>query len=119
MPRYRLGIDIGGTFTDFLLMDEDTGRHHLVKVASFADHPSQAILEGLHQLAETYHVAPSEITSLAWLGFASATRVSSTATSRRHSCVEGTFAKSASGCWPAVRSTSPSISTRSSKQRET
>lgn len=63
MPRYRLGIDIGGTFTDFLLMDEDSGRHHIVKVASLASHPSQAILEGLHQLAEAYHVLPAEIVS--------------------------------------------------------
>ena len=27
MPPYRLGIDIGGTFTDFSLLDEATGEH--------------------------------------------------------------------------------------------
>lgn len=63
MPRYRLGVDIGGTFTDFLLMNEDTGQHYVIKVASRADHPSQAILEGLRHLADIYHIQPSEIVS--------------------------------------------------------
>ncbi len=63
MPRYRLGVDIGGTFTDFLLMDEDSGQHHVIKVASSADHPSRAILEGLRHLADSYHIQPSEIVS--------------------------------------------------------
>ncbi|MDQ2787655.1 MAG: hydantoinase/oxoprolinase family protein [Chloroflexota bacterium] len=63
MPRYRLGVDIGGTFTDFLLLDEETGDHQIIKVASVADHPSQAILDGLRQLAEAHHVEPSDIVS--------------------------------------------------------
>ena len=29
---YRLGIDVGGTFTDFLLFDENRGRMLLTKV---------------------------------------------------------------------------------------
>src|SRR5215472_3085082 len=61
MPRYRLGVDVGGTFTDFLLMDEDSGQHHVVKVASRADRPALAILEGVRQLMGTYQVLPSEI----------------------------------------------------------
>ena len=63
MGRYRLGVDIGGTFTDFLLMDEEGGAYNLVKVASTPDHPSNAILEGLRRLTHDYQVDPSEIVS--------------------------------------------------------
>ena len=63
MGRYRLGVDIGGTFTDFLLMDEKGGAYNLVKVASTPDHPSDAILEGLRRLTHDYQVDPSEIVS--------------------------------------------------------
>jgi N-methylhydantoinase A len=61
MPQYRLGVDVGGTFTDFLLMDEETGKQHLLKVASRADHPALAILEGVRQLTDSHQVLPSEI----------------------------------------------------------
>jgi N-methylhydantoinase A len=47
---YRLGIDIGGTFTDFILID-DKGSITLNKVASTSD-PSEAILAGLNLLAD-------------------------------------------------------------------
>ncbi len=63
MGRYRLGVDIGGTFTDFLLMDEDSGGYRLVKIASTPDHPSRAILEGLERLTSDYGIDPSEIVS--------------------------------------------------------
>jgi N-methylhydantoinase A len=47
---YRLGIDIGGTFTDFILID-DKGSISLSKVVSTSD-PSKAVLSGLNLLAE-------------------------------------------------------------------
>ena len=34
MPIYRLGIDIGGTFTDFSLLEEGTGHMRVLKTAS-------------------------------------------------------------------------------------
>src|SRR5436190_3633576 len=45
-----LGVDVGGTFTDFFLVDEETGEARTHKVASTPDDPSRAILEGLHAL---------------------------------------------------------------------
>ena len=33
-PRYRVGIDIGGTFTDAVVLDESTGDFRPVKVSS-------------------------------------------------------------------------------------
>jgi N-methylhydantoinase A len=47
---YRIGIDVGGTFTDLVLVD-DTGSTVLEKVASTPDDPSQGVLAGLELLA--------------------------------------------------------------------
>jgi N-methylhydantoinase A len=48
--RYRLGIDAGGTFTDFVLA-EDGGRVRLWKALSTPDDPTRAIEDGLGQIA--------------------------------------------------------------------
>ena len=46
---FRLGIDTGGTFTDFVLVDAQ-GRLRVHKVLSTPDAPERAILEGIAQL---------------------------------------------------------------------
>jgi N-methylhydantoinase A len=61
MMSYRLGIDIGGTFTDFSLMDESTGRTLIAKVPSTPSHPSRAVLQGLAQFSERHRIEPSSI----------------------------------------------------------
>ena len=48
MPA-RIGIDTGGTFTDLVELDEETGRVSVVKRPSTPDDPSRAILEALRQ----------------------------------------------------------------------
>jgi len=48
----RLGIDTGGTFTDFVLVDEEAGSVRTVKVPSTPGDPSRAIAAGLADLAE-------------------------------------------------------------------
>src|SRR5437667_9156073 len=48
---YRIGIDVGGTFTDLVAVDP-TGRSTLVKVASTPRDPSIGVLAGLASLAE-------------------------------------------------------------------
>src|SRR5215468_1294138 len=45
-----LGVDVGGTFTDFFLRDVLTGEARSHKIASTPDDPSRAILEGLDAL---------------------------------------------------------------------
>jgi N-methylhydantoinase A len=45
-----LGVDVGGTFTDFFLKDEASGETRTLKVASTPDDPSRAILQGLRAL---------------------------------------------------------------------
>ena len=45
-----LGVDTGGTFTDFILFDETTGVVSIHKVLSTPDAPDRAILQGLADL---------------------------------------------------------------------
>jgi len=47
---YRIGIDVGGTFTDYLLLDAN-GATRAHKVLSTPDDPSRAVLQGLGELA--------------------------------------------------------------------
>src|SRR5713101_5819372 len=49
---YRIGIDVGGTFTDLVAVD-DFGRATLAKVPSIPDDPSIGVLDGLQLLADT------------------------------------------------------------------
>src|SRR4051794_31325253 len=51
MTMYRIGIDVGGTFTDLVAIDEG-GATVLAKVVSTPQDPSVGVLDGLAQLAE-------------------------------------------------------------------
>ena len=46
-----IGIDIGGTFTDFVVYDHDAGAVNTFKVLSTPADPAQAVLEGLRRLS--------------------------------------------------------------------
>jgi 5-oxoprolinase (ATP-hydrolysing) len=61
---YRIGIDVGGTFTDFLIVEEDTGEARLFKRPSTPDDPSRAVIDGLAALLAEYQIAPGEISSV-------------------------------------------------------
>ena len=50
---YRLGVDVGGTFTDLLLINEDTGQTHTAKVPSTPEDSSIGVLNGIARRAET------------------------------------------------------------------
>ncbi len=47
---YRLGVDVGGTFTDFLLVD-DEGKSRVFKTPSTPRDPAEAVLDGLAEIA--------------------------------------------------------------------
>lgn len=47
----RIGIDVGGTFTDFLVVHPD-GSRRIHKTSSVPSDPPQAVLNGLRELAE-------------------------------------------------------------------
>ncbi len=48
---WLIGVDVGGTFTDFYALDEDRGVEFVHKTPSTPDNPAQAILDGLDALA--------------------------------------------------------------------
>ena len=49
---WSIGVDVGGTFTDFYASERATGRIVSHKVASTPDNPAEAILLGLNDLVE-------------------------------------------------------------------
>jgi len=51
VPSYRLGVDIGGTFTDFSLLDEESGRLTGFKWPTVSADPARGVIEGLRVLA--------------------------------------------------------------------
>ncbi|WP_321897495.1 hydantoinase/oxoprolinase family protein [Burkholderia cepacia] len=61
IPGYRLGIDIGGTFTDFVLMNEQTGRTISFKTPSVPSDPARAVLTGVRRLIEEEKIDPALI----------------------------------------------------------
>ena len=64
MTRYRLGVDIGGTFTDIVLLGDD-GVLHNRKNLSTPDDYSRAIEDGVVALLEETGVAPGDIAEVA------------------------------------------------------
>jgi len=50
-PRLFIGIDIGGTFTDFVLFDETANQISTFKILSTPSSPAKAVLQGLERLS--------------------------------------------------------------------
>ena len=59
---YRLGVDVGGTFTDLLLINEDTGETHTAKVPSTPDDSSVGVLNGIACICDESGVNPVDVT---------------------------------------------------------
>jgi N-methylhydantoinase A len=58
---YRLGIDVGGTFTDLLLVDEKNGRTWSAKVPSTPKDQSVGVLGGLTRVCKDAGISPQAI----------------------------------------------------------
>jgi N-methylhydantoinase A len=58
---YRLGVDVGGTFTDFLLLNEDTGETKTAKVPSTPEDSSIGVLNGVAKICESSGIDPADI----------------------------------------------------------
>jgi N-methylhydantoinase A len=52
MSKYRVTVDTGGTFSDFVFFDEDTGEITITKVPSTPKEPFQAVLNGVQELID-------------------------------------------------------------------
>jgi N-methylhydantoinase A len=60
MARFRVGVDIGGTFTDIVFLDDD-GRVHTKKVSSSVDDYARAIVEGVRELFRETGLAGDDV----------------------------------------------------------
>ena len=59
--QYRLGIDIGGTFTDATLINERTGEIQVGKVSSTPSDPSLGFLEAVHRMLQKSKIDPEQV----------------------------------------------------------
>ncbi|WP_426959758.1 hydantoinase B/oxoprolinase family protein [Muricoccus radiodurans] len=59
--RVRIGFDIGGTFTDFILADDEAGEIRLHKGLTTPADPSIGALEGLREITAAAGIALSEV----------------------------------------------------------
>jgi N-methylhydantoinase A len=58
---WRLAVDIGGTFTDVVALEEATGRMHLLKVRSTPGDPSQGFVEAIDQILQAASIPAAEV----------------------------------------------------------
>ncbi|MFC4852956.1 hydantoinase/oxoprolinase family protein [Actinophytocola glycyrrhizae] len=61
---YRLGVDVGGTFTDILLIDEATGTTYRAKTSSTPQDQSVGVLRGIERVCADAGVPMPEITEV-------------------------------------------------------
>ena len=47
----RLGVDVGGTFTDLIYVDDEAGKILVHKLPTTPDDPSQGTVQGIRELA--------------------------------------------------------------------
>jgi len=60
----RLGVDIGGTFTDLAVVDEDTGEQTTYKLSSTPSDYSAAVIDAIKTLSTDHGIAPSSLSFL-------------------------------------------------------
>ena len=58
--RYRIGVDVGGTFTDLLAMDRESGAIYPLKTPS-TPQPERAIVAGLQEFRTRYGIEPGDV----------------------------------------------------------
>jgi N-methylhydantoinase A len=59
--RYRIGVDIGGTFTDFVMLDTELGTLRNEKLLTTPDDPSRAVLDGVGRLLAAAGIGSDQI----------------------------------------------------------
>lgn len=63
-PGFRIGVDIGGTFTDVVMLDPRSGRLANEKVLTTPDDPAQGVLNGVKRILDTEQTAPGDVQSI-------------------------------------------------------
>ncbi len=57
----RLGVDVGGTFTDLVMIDEKTRKINIAKVPSTPQSPDRGVMNGIAKVARLFCFQPKEI----------------------------------------------------------
>jgi N-methylhydantoinase A len=57
----KIGVDVGGTFTDLVVIDDLSGKINLTKVPSTPRSPDQGVLSGIEKVARQFSVKPEEV----------------------------------------------------------
>jgi N-methylhydantoinase A len=60
VPTIRIAVDIGGTFTDIVVMS-DSGVLHEGKVSTTPADPSAAVVQGVRALLDELAISPGDI----------------------------------------------------------
>jgi N-methylhydantoinase A len=58
---FRLGVDVGGTFTDLLLVDESSGQTYMAKVLSTPEDSSIGVLSGIDRICDESDVDARQV----------------------------------------------------------
>lgn len=58
---YRVGVDIGGSFTDFAILDDQSLEVRTLKVLSRPDQPGEEVVAGIRSLGERYGISSDQI----------------------------------------------------------
>jgi N-methylhydantoinase A len=61
---YRLGVDVGGTFTDLFLVDDDRAMQWRVKTPSTPRDPSDGVLTGVQRICAEAGIVPGDLRNL-------------------------------------------------------
>ena len=61
MPRYRVGTDIGGTFTDLIVIDIETGQYRIGKTLTTPEDPSLGIETVFQRTLNELGIDPSQV----------------------------------------------------------
>ena len=64
-PRFRIGIDTGGTFTDIVAVDATTGAMSVTKVSSTPANPAIGLVRGVTDILAQAGAGPSDVAGLA------------------------------------------------------
>lgn len=64
MKSYRLGVDVGGTFTDFVLLNEFSHSFHFGKTLTTYPDPSEGVIQGIRQLLKDSEIAVGDVKNL-------------------------------------------------------
>ena len=64
MQFYRIGVDVGGTFTDLVLLNEETGAIHETKVLTTSPNPAEGVLRAIKIALENSKARGAEVRAI-------------------------------------------------------